>query len=388
MIVILRQQYLELVEAHQSMVAGLKRTVCFCAAKLIEYFRHWREWKLSTHRTEWIYMPMKCIHQDLMGEHSLHVIRAAIWLLEQLGILEKRHNPNGQDKTWQYRFKLDVLQTLLNSERGTFRSEQAEFNAEQHTQDQHSRILDTTTACVEETSEEVRTVIADAPFIRHVSEGLFAEESFPRAAFSGGIIPDVICLKKPCGIIPDVNAVQPGDESESAICKETIVEDDFSATLGDDEFKCEFGGGIIPPPTRAKSASNFNSSKSIKIPFLEELKLNRVEVGSQELIWIAKKFPDRLHSAVAAWLQWAKTEKVEKPTRSLIAAIKNNWQPKLTPREAWWQDAAIAWGRERRDRLLDGVVDGWIYFKNKQRLALDKAVGMSWDELAQLGGEV
>ena len=120
-LVILRREYLEIAENN------------FCAAKLIEYFKHWTKWKLKTHRTPWVYQPLKNIYADLMGEHSLHVIRAAIDLLERLGILSKQKNPgNKQDKTWQYKINIDVLSRLL--EHRKFNSEHSTFNAEQHQQ--------------------------------------------------------------------------------------------------------------------------------------------------------------------------------------------------------------------------------------------------------------
>jgi hypothetical protein len=117
-LVILRREYLDI-------------TGNFCAAKLIEYFRHWTKWKLKNHRTPWVYQPLKRIYADLMGEHSLHVIRRAIALLEEMGIIEKQKNPgNGQDKTWQYKLHFDVLNRLL--EPGKCKTEPSEFNAEQH----------------------------------------------------------------------------------------------------------------------------------------------------------------------------------------------------------------------------------------------------------------
>jgi hypothetical protein len=101
-LVILRRVYLDITGNH-------------CAAKLVEYFKHWREWKLKNHRTEWIYMPVRQIYQDLMEEHSVGIIRKAINKLIELGILEHRHNPgNGQDRTWQYKLNLGVLQSLVN----------------------------------------------------------------------------------------------------------------------------------------------------------------------------------------------------------------------------------------------------------------------------------
>lgn len=113
---ILRKEYLDI-------------TNNFCAAKLIEYFRHWTEWKIANHRTPWIYQPLKRIYADLMGEHSIHVIRTAISLLESLGILNRQKNPgNGQDKTWQYKLNLDVLHNLL--EHRKLNSEPSEFTVE------------------------------------------------------------------------------------------------------------------------------------------------------------------------------------------------------------------------------------------------------------------
>ncbi|BAT56956.1 hypothetical protein NOS3756_59680 (plasmid) [Nostoc sp. NIES-3756] len=117
-LVILRREYLDI-------------TGNFCAAKLIEYFRHWTKWKLKNHRTPWIYQPLKRIYADLMGEHSLHVIRAAIALLENMGVIEKQKNPgNGQDRTWQYKLNFNVLNKLLEPRTG--KTEHSRFNSEQY----------------------------------------------------------------------------------------------------------------------------------------------------------------------------------------------------------------------------------------------------------------
>ncbi len=128
-LVILRRIYLDITDNH-------------CAAKLIEYFRHWREWKVKNHRTDWVYMPLRQIQEDLMGEHSLHVIRAAIALLEKLGFIKRRNNPgNGQDKTYQYQLNVDAIASKLapetpegETESPMLRTELSENNVEQHTQ--------------------------------------------------------------------------------------------------------------------------------------------------------------------------------------------------------------------------------------------------------------
>jgi hypothetical protein len=116
--VILRREYFDL-------------TNDFCAAKLIEYFLNWTNWKMRVHRTPWIYQPLERIRYDLIGEHSLHAIRRAIKLLEEMGLLERRHNPgNGQDKTWQYKLDVDLLDKLLKDR--TLRNEGSAFTVEQH----------------------------------------------------------------------------------------------------------------------------------------------------------------------------------------------------------------------------------------------------------------
>ncbi|MBK1990865.1 hypothetical protein A0J48_025720 [Sphaerospermopsis aphanizomenoides BCCUSP55] len=100
-ITVLRRDYLEI-------------TGNYCAAKLIDYFEKWRKWKVKYHRTEWIYQPIRQIKEDLMNEYCKPAITKAIGILEELGLVEKRHNPgNRQDKTWQYKLKLDRLKELL-----------------------------------------------------------------------------------------------------------------------------------------------------------------------------------------------------------------------------------------------------------------------------------
>ncbi len=97
----------------------------------IEYFKHWTKWKLKNHRTAWIYQPLKRIYADLMGEHSLHVIRSAITLLDEMGIISKQKNPgNGQDRTWQYKLNFETLNRLL--ELGKCKTEHSAFTIEQH----------------------------------------------------------------------------------------------------------------------------------------------------------------------------------------------------------------------------------------------------------------
>lgn len=60
-LVILRSEYLKLIQAHSKLIAELPKAVQFCAAMLIQYFQHWSNWKQNVHRPSWIYQPFRKI---------------------------------------------------------------------------------------------------------------------------------------------------------------------------------------------------------------------------------------------------------------------------------------------------------------------------------------
>jgi hypothetical protein len=86
---------------------------------MISYLKHWHEWKKLRYPTCWVYQPLRDIREDLMGAYTLHVIRAALDLLEKLGFLSIRKNArqenrrNGQDKTHQYLLHEDRIEEAL-----------------------------------------------------------------------------------------------------------------------------------------------------------------------------------------------------------------------------------------------------------------------------------
>jgi hypothetical protein len=114
---IMRRQHKELLE---HLAPGEKTRVICCAAKLINYFERWQEWKKSLYPTQWIYQPLTAIRHDLLDEHTIHVIRQALTLLETLGFLSKRENDrvsnyrNGQDRTHQYLLHSDRVKLALS----------------------------------------------------------------------------------------------------------------------------------------------------------------------------------------------------------------------------------------------------------------------------------
>ena len=174
-LVIMRREYVELIS---SLATNVNKKVICCAAATLDYFGHWQRWKLKAQRTRWVYQAIKNIHQDLMGLFSRHIIREAIALLIELGLLERRTTPNNwQDKTYQYSPCFDRVNSLLkrpysptpetsaqsrfvNSELREFSPELREFNVEQHTQLPTIAVLSKTTHESEEPKEASQEKVA------------------------------------------------------------------------------------------------------------------------------------------------------------------------------------------------------------------------------------
>lgn len=105
----------------------ISRRTLACAAELVEYFSNWRKFKMTNHRTEWVYQPIKRIVEDFMGQFGRWVIGNAINFLLDLGVLERRRNPgNAQDRTYQYRICIGKFKT--DSPKSQIRSASANFS--------------------------------------------------------------------------------------------------------------------------------------------------------------------------------------------------------------------------------------------------------------------
>ena len=112
--------YREHKELLEHLAPNTKTRVICCAAKLINIFTRWSNWKRPIYKTGWVYHRLADLREELLEEHSIHVIREAIALLERLGFLDKRKNSradnwrNGQDRTHQYLLRTDRILTALN----------------------------------------------------------------------------------------------------------------------------------------------------------------------------------------------------------------------------------------------------------------------------------
>lgn len=155
-IAVIRRDYIDLLS---NLASGAHKKTIQCAAAFMNYIHRWQIWKIKAQRTSWVYQPIKNIQEDLMDLFSKHVIRNAIALLMELGLMERRVTPNNyQDKTFQYKLNVNHLESLLKrfkssttkttvesasnaDESSKFKSDFREANAEQHTQIQYSDVI-------------------------------------------------------------------------------------------------------------------------------------------------------------------------------------------------------------------------------------------------------
>lgn len=122
---------------------------------------------------------------------------------------------------------------------------------------------------------------------------------------------------------------------------------------------------------------------------LRRLRLLRIPSTKQVESLIKKTPPEQLESNILALEEEAAAKGLDKPIAAFFAAVKNNWQPK-GDKQSWWERAAVALGRERRDRLIACVTELnrqlVVCFSNGQQIPFEEAVGMTWDAIALFGG--
>ena len=82
----------------------------------------------------------------------------------------------------------------------------------------------------------------------------------------------------------------------------------------------------IQPKSTNKDQTSAAPPK-IELPKSEELRKNGVHLDDARLQKAVQTHPERLQTAITAFLEYCRQKRVEKPTRALVRAIERNWQP-------------------------------------------------------------
>ncbi|WP_242054675.1 hypothetical protein [Nostoc sp. FACHB-190] len=307
-LVILRREYLDI-------------TGNFCAAKLIEYFRHWTNWKIKNHRTSWVYQPLKKIYADLMGEHSLHVIRKAIALLEEMGIIEKQKNPgNGQDKTWQYKLNFDVLNNLLEPRR--CKTERSRFTVEQH----HRNHPEASKPQQHVAAEERKSDMEETEILDYDEEGEQIE-----------IVDYTSEPEQPKIVNYDQEPIRQTTEPEQPQITRSVDEQEMdNSTNEEDHHEDELSG--------AAAKADLNVPKQEIAEVCNELR--RLRINPQPCLGVVKKYWDNVQGAIARVKDAIAEGWCDNPTGLFINSCKSGAKGKNTVTadvSAWFE-----WARRQR----------------------------------------
>ena len=307
----------------------IKTRVSCCGAKLFNYFGRWTDWKVPLYNNEWIYQPLMQIYQDLMREHSLHVIREAIALLIRLGFLERRKNlrannwRNGQDRVYQYRLRKDRLEAALlsfeaaksaestqtnpfvRSERQKLSCESGSFSVERHTQI-HSIDCSTNSlreyvvekeveqeeeACQEEETPwdliEQQTIITIEQDIQNLY-GLGDEEELSQ---DQSVIDESHFSAAPV----EEELEEVAELGEQVLCDNTLLEDVWESQ---EQPSCYEEPCSVPPKPRKQKKFNARQSKICSAFLLDEPvfiqwwvnRLLKTKFGTEELVLTPQAF--------------------------------------------------------------------------------------------------
>lgn len=138
-----------------------------------------------------------------------------------------------------------------------------------------------------------------------------------------------------------------------------------------------------------KPAVEDKFSAAVTRTFLERLRNLDIPMSEEVRSLVAKTPDTQMERNISALEEESVTKGLKSPVAAFKYFVSNNCQPRLWDRQSWWNKAAAALGKQRRDLLIQSVTEYAgevvVIFTNGRRLSLTQAQGMSWEELAALG---
>lgn len=258
-------------------------------------------------------------------------------VLRELDLIKfKQLRDCGRDRTgcytlnYEHEWLKDLTNTVscaLSDATGKQSSDAADSCTPDITETTPSTSPENTTVLVEEENvEEMKRAIANAPFMQES----ISTDSPPQQELSGD---DKFSAPGRQGL-RNGQALSDYAIDTNLIGGDTKPDHFFSPnSKPTSEIKC--AKGFAPLTSDITEDSSTPPPKKLIFPCSKQLKLHRVDLHDEDLQRVAKKFSSHLNDAIDAWLEWVKTlSHVNRPTRSLIAAIKDGWKPeKPTSRE-------------------------------------------------------
>jgi len=167
-----------------------------------------------------------------------------------------------------------------------------------------------------------------------------------------------------------------GDEEELEEIRAAIADAPFM------QAQAEQPSPTVEPPVEDKF------SAPVARTILERLRDMNIPLSQEVRSLVAKAPVAQLERNISALEEEAATKGLKSPIAAFKYFVANNCQPR-NDRQSWWNRAATALGRERRDQLIQAVFEHAgevvVMFTNGRRLPLAQVQGMSWEAIALFG---
>ena len=327
-----------------------------CAADLLNMFEQWAKKEEPGH---WFKVRQQDLIEYLGGIYGKDAISQATNLLNQLGLVHrKNHSRDGQIHTFYYQFDPSGLAKLLDLHQQLVEWVQkwAGITYRVILQQVFPFLKSNSDFPASQIGSPVAQAEEQAPQVEKPEISLYID---PRSSDPQKIDPQtakaVVVEKVEEKERPPVDsAVALNEEPETAPESEPADEGELSAAARDAFFK---------------------RLRSLDITLTQEVRS-----------LVAKTPKAQLERNIAALEEEAATKGLKTPIGAFKHFVANNCQPRYD-RQAWWTKAA-ALGKERRDRLLQAVMEyageAWVVFTNGRQVLLAEAQKMSWEALAKL----
>ncbi len=328
-----------------------------CAADLLNLFEQWAKKEAPGH---WFKVRQQDLIEYLGGIYGKDAISQATNLLNQLAIVHrKNHSRDGQIHTFYYQFDPSGLAKLL---------------------DLHQQLVELVHRWADITYRVILQQVF--PLLKSNSDFPASQVGLPVAQVEEQAA-EVEKLEISLYIDPQFSDPQKIDpQTAGAVVVEKAAEEErplADAVVALDE-EPETAPASEPTHEEKLSAADRDA-------FFKRLRSLNITLTQEVRSLVRDTSPAQLERNIAALEEEAATKGLKTPIGALKHFVSNNCQPRYD-RRVWWSRAAVALGKERRDRLLQAVPEYagqvWVLFTNGQRVLLAEAQKMSWEALAKL----
>ncbi len=178
------------------------------------------------------------------------------------------------------------------------------------------------------------------------------------------------------------NPQTPVEEESCAQDEQEEIQD----AIADDPFMQLSNEGESSPPVEPPTQNKFSAAVARTI--LERLRSLGIPPTTEVRSLVAQTPIAQLKSNISALEEESASKGLKSPIAAFKYFVTNNCQPR-NDRQSWWNRAAVALGKERRNLLIQSVFEYAgevvVLFTNAQRITLTQAQGMTWEAITSLG---